>query len=157
MYGFGLKHNLSQYFKYLDSKKINLAASFIYSKDDVSFDFLDVQTDYGNLGINQISGLVDSYQFQINVSKEFKKVEILGGIIGNVSNFEYRLTGPKGEIEEIIPLQQVLNKRLEEIYKTKTNFMGEISGRYQISKIYLQSTIAFGKFVNTNLSVQYEF
>jgi len=54
-------------------------------------------------------------------------------------------------------LQQVLNKRLEEIYKTKTNFMGEISGRYQISKIYLQSTIAFGKFVNTNLSVQYEF
>ncbi|MEY2922932.1 MAG: hypothetical protein RL108_1558, partial [Bacteroidota bacterium] len=37
------------------------------------------------------------------------------------------------------------------------NGIGEISGRYQFSKFYVQSSIAFGKFVNTNLSVQYEF
>jgi hypothetical protein len=35
--------------------------------------------------------------------------------------------------------------------------MGEISGRYQFSKIFVQTTIAFGKFVNSNVSVQYEF
>ena len=35
--------------------------------------------------------------------------------------------------------------------------MGEISGRYQISKFYVQSSIAFGKFVNGNIGVQYQF
>lgn len=157
VYGFGLKHNLSQYFRNLEAHKLHLSAALIYSNEDVSFDFLDVQTSYGNLGINQISGLVDTYQFQINASKEYKKFEILGGIILNSSDFKYQFTGPKGAIEETVPLQQLLNKRLEEIYKTKTNFIGEISGRYQISKIFVQSTIAFGKFVNSNLSVQYEF
>lgn len=157
VYGFGLKHNISQYFKTLQAKKINLATTASYSNEDVSFAFLDVQTEYGNLGINQLSGLVNTFQFQINASKEYKKFEFLAGLIGNVSDFEYQLTGPKGAIEATIPLQQILNKRLEEIYKTKTNFMGEISGRYQISKIYLQTTIAFGKFVNSNVSVQYEF
>lgn len=157
VYGFGLKHNISQYFKSLEASKINLSTSLSYSNEDVSFDFLDVQTNYGNLGINQLSGLVDTFQFQINASKEYKNIEFLGGIIANVSDFKYQLTGPKGAIEETIPLQKLLNQRLEEIYKTKTNFMGEVSGRYQFSKIYVQTTIAFGKFVNSNVSVQYEF
>ncbi|WP_395043864.1 DUF6588 family protein [Flavobacterium sp.] len=157
VYGIGLKHNLSQYFKCFDAKKINLATAVSYSKEDVSFDFLDVQTDFGNLGINRISGLVDTYQLQVNASKEYKKFEFLTGLIANVSNFKYELTGPKGAIEETIPLQYILNQRLKEIYKTKSNFIAEVSCRYQISKIYVQSTIAFGKFVNSNLSVQYDF
>lgn len=157
VYGFGIKHNLSQYFKSLQANKINLATTATYSNEDVSFDFLDIQTDFGNLGINRLSGLVDTYQMQLNASKEYKKFEILAGFIANVSDFEYKLTGTKGAIEETIPLQYILNQRLKEIYKTKANFMGEISGRYQISKIFIQSTIAFGKFVNSNLSVQYEF
>ncbi|HSD15602.1 MAG TPA: hypothetical protein VLB74_13200, partial [Flavobacterium sp.] len=63
----------------------------------------------------------------------------------------------KGEIEEIIPLQDILNKKLEELSKNKTNVIGEISGRYRIKKVFLQPVIGFGKFVNTNFSVQYEF
>ena len=35
--------------------------------------------------------------------------------------------------------------------------MAEVSCRYQISKVFLQTTLAFGKFVNSNFSVQYEF
>ncbi len=81
----------------------------------------------------------------------------MAGIIANTSNFKYKVGGERGEIENVIPLQQILNKKLEEIYKTKTNVMGEISGRYQIKKFYLQPVVAFGKFVNTNFSVQYEF
>jgi hypothetical protein len=148
VYGFGIKHNLSQYFKSLQANRINLAATATYSNEDVNF---------GNLGINRLSGLVDTYQMQLNASKEYKKFEFLAGFIANVSDFEYKLTGTKGAIEETIPLQFILNQRLKEIYKTKANFMGEISGRYQISKIFIQSTIAFGKFVDSNLSVQYEF
>lgn len=157
VYGFGLKHNFSQYFKSLETKKINLAVLAVYSKEDISFDFISIPTQYGSLGINRLNGLVDTWQFQINGSKEFKNFELMAGIIANTSHFKYKVGGERGEIENVIPLQQILNKKLEEIYKTKTNVMGEISGRYQIKKFYLQPVVAFGKFVNTNFSVQYEF
>lgn len=157
VYGLGLKHNIDQYFKYLQKRKINLSTLFSYSNEEIKFEFIDVTTDFGSLGINQLSGLVDSYQFQINASKEYKKVELIAGIIANTSNFKYILTGETGSIEAILPVQQILNKSLEDIYKTKTNVLGEVSCRYQISKVYLQSTIAFGKFVNSNFALQYEF
>ncbi|HLF52980.1 DUF6588 family protein [Flavobacterium sp.] len=157
VYGFGLKHNLSQYLKSLQANKINLAGVVCYSNEDISFGFLDPQTSSGNLGINKITGFVDTWQFQINASKEYKKFEFLAGVIANTSDVEYRFTGEKGQIEEVVPLQSVLNEKLKEIYKTRTNIIGEVSARYQISNLYLQSTIAFGKFVNTNLSLQYEF
>lgn len=157
VYGVGLKHNLDQYFNVLQHNEINLAATLSYSKEDIRFAFLDVTTPYGSLGINQLSGLVDTYQFQINASKEYNKVELIAGLIGNTSDFRYVLSGPVGSIESVIPVQNVLNENLKSIYKTKTNFLAEVSCRYQISKFFVQSTFAFGKFVNSNFSVQYEF
>jgi uncharacterized protein YpbB len=143
--------------KSLVTNKINLAAMVAYSNEDVSFDFLDVQTPYGSLGINKISGLIDTWQFQASGSKEWKKLELMVSVISNKSDFEYKLSGDKGGIEDFIPVQSIFNEKLKEIYKTKYNTIGEISGRYQINKFYIQSTLAFGKFVNTNLSIQYEF
>ena len=157
VYGFGLKHNFSQYFKSLAKQKINLAALIVFSKEKISFDFLDTYTSYGNLGINQITGKVDTWQLQVSASKEWKKFELMASLISNRSDFKYLLTGERGQIEDVIPVQYILNEKLHDIYKTKYNYIGEISGRYQFSKIYLQSSVAFGKFVNTNLSVQYEF
>ena len=157
VYGVGLKHNFSQYFKNIEAKNIFFSGLISYSKEDITFDFLDVQTDYGNLGLNEINGLVDTWQFQANVSKQWKKFELMSGLITNTSNFKYKVGGPKGQIEELIPFQYLVNKKLEEIYKTKTNFIAELSGRYQISKFYVQTSVAFGKFANSNFSVQYEF
>ncbi len=157
VYGFGLKHNVSQYFKGLESKKIHFSGLVAYSKEDISFDFISIPTQFGSLGINRLNGLVDTWQFQLNGSKEFKNFELMGGLIVNTSEFKYIVGGEKGEIEEIIPLQDILNKKLEQISKNKTNVIGEISGRYQIKKVFLQPVIGFGKFVNTNFSVQYEF
>jgi hypothetical protein len=105
VYGVGLKHNIDQYFKSLKTKQINLAATLTYSKEDVRFAFLDVNTPYGTLGINQLSGLVDTYQFQINASKEYKKIELIAGLIGNTSDFRYVLSGPVGSIESVIPVK----------------------------------------------------
>ena len=89
--------------------------------------------------------------------KEFKKFELISNLIVNTSNFEYIVSGQKGEIEEIIPLQQTINSLLETIAERKTNVIGEISGRYQFDKFYLQSSFAFGKFANLNIGVQYQF
>ncbi|HEX8270117.1 MAG TPA: DUF6588 family protein [Flavobacterium sp.] len=156
VYGVGLKHNLNQYFKSMDSTNVHISAFAGYSKEEISFNFLDTETTYGNLGLNEITGLVDTWQFQVNASKKWNKLEIMTGIIANTSDIKYEVGGPKGEIEAVLPVQYIINKKLEEIYKTKTNVLGEVSARYQIGKFYLQSVVAFGKFLNTNLSVQYE-
>jgi hypothetical protein len=157
IYGFGLKHNLSQYFSKLETKNINISTALIYSKEDISFDFLDVNTSYGSLGINQITGLVDTFHFQLNASKEFKKLEVMTSFITNTSSFQYVVSGEKGSVEEIFPVQQTINTMLERIAKDKVNYIGEISTRYQLEKIFIQSSFAFGKFANFNLGVQYQF
>jgi len=153
VYGFGFKHNFDQYFKALQTKKINLAGLVCYSNEDISFDFINPQTSIGTLGINRISGLVNSWQLQFSASKEYKRFEIIAGIIANVSDVKYEFTGSSGDTN----IQDLFNERLKEIYKTRTNFLGEVSCRYKINKMYLQSTFAFGKFVNSNIALQYEF
>lgn len=157
VYGFGLKYNLSQYFPKIEAKNIHFSVAAIYSKEDISFDFLDINTVYGNLGINNFNSLVDTYHFQLSASKEFKKFELITNLIINRSFFEYVVDGKKGSIEEVLPVQDIINTLLTRIAKDKTNVLAEVSGRYQISKFYVQSSIAFGKFVNGNIGVQYQF
>ena len=157
VYGYGLKHNIDQYFKSLIQKKINLSGLVCYSNENLSSDFIAPVSNNGlELGINEINGLVDTWQFQFNVSKEFKRFEIMGGIIANKSDIKYKFIGdvPPGQA---IPFQEVFNEKIKDIYKTKTNYLGEVSCRYKINKVFLQSTFAFGKFVNSNFAVQYEF
>lgn len=156
VYGFGFKHNFDQYFKALQAKKINLAGLVCYSNENISFDFIDPQTSIGTLGINRITGLVDTWQLQFNASKEYKKFEFATGIIVNVSDVKYKFTGDVPP-NQALPTQSLFNESLKEIYKTRTNFLGEVSCRYKINKMYLQSTFAFGKFVNSNVALQYEF
>ncbi len=157
VYGAGLKHNLDQYFSENFNKTIHVSALVAYSKENLSFDFVDIQSAYGTLGINSLGSSIDTYQTQLNISKTHKNLEVIWGVIFNVSDFNYKFDGEKGTIEDIIPLQDILNERMKDLSKTKRNLMGEFSTRYQFNKFFLQGTIAFGKFVNTNASIQYEF
>jgi hypothetical protein len=158
VYGFGLKHNISRYFPELKERKVHIAVLAAYAKEDVSFNFLNVQTDYGSLGINQINGLVDTWQFQVSASQQFwDDLEFMGSLIANTSEVKYKVSGETGTIEEIVPLQSILNQRLETIYKTRVNYIGEFSAAYNIGNFNIQTIVAFGKFVNTNVSLQYLF
>lgn len=156
VYGFGLKHNLSQYFPKLEAKKIHIAAMSFYSNEDISFDFLDVNTSYGNLGINNLNGLVDSYHYQLAVSKEIKNFEILGSFIVNTSDFNYVVSGKKGEIENLLPAQYIVNQLLNTIEKRKTNYIGEIGINYSLKDFNFMSAFAFGKFMNFNAGISYK-
>ena len=155
VYGFGLKHNISQYFDSLTAKKIHVAVLAAYSKEDVSFNFLDIRTDYGTLGINRINGLVDTWQFQGSGSKEFGNWEAMGSFMVTSSSIKYKVSGETGSIENIIPFQATVNQRLKEIYKTRVNYIGEAAIKYTIGNFNVQTILAFGKFVNTNVSLQY--
>lgn len=157
VYGLGFKHSLSQYFKTIEDKNIYISALLAYAKEDLTVNFLDVETQYGNLGFNALNSLIDTWQFQINASKKWNKFELSSGIITNTSSFEYKVKGEKGAIEEILPLQSVLNNELKSIADSKINCIGEVSGRIEFYHFYVQTTLAFGKFVNSNISLQYKF
>lgn len=156
VYGTGLKHNLDQYSKFLQTRKLNLSGLICFSKENINFDFIDPQTSLGTLGIDRISGLVDTWQLQFNASKEFKKLEIAAGLIANLSYVKYKFTGDIPP-NQALPTQSLFNESLKKIYRTRNNYLAEISMRYKINKIFAQSTIAFGKFVNSNIALQYEF
>jgi len=156
VYGFGVKHNLSQYFPKLESKKINVSAMSFYSNEDISFDFLDVNTAYGNLGINNLNGIVDTYHYQLSVSKEINRFEILGSFIVNTSDFNYIVSGEKGSIENTLPVQQIINQLLDTIQKRKTNYIGEVAVNYNLSDFNIMTAFAFGKFINFNVGVSYK-
>ncbi|CAM4447317.1 DUF6588 family protein [Flavobacterium terrigena] len=156
VYGFGLKHNLSQYFPRLESNKIHVSAMSFYSNEDISFDFLDVNTSFGNLGINNLNGIVDTYHYQLSVSKEIKRFEILGSFIVNTSDFNYIVSGEKGEIENVLPVQQIINQLLDTIQKRKTNYIGEVAVNYGFKNFNILSAFAFGKFMNFNVGVSYK-
>jgi hypothetical protein len=155
VYGLGLKHNVSQYFSALEKNNFYIAVLSAYSKENVNFDFLDVNTAYGNLGINQIDSFVDTFHFQATGAKKIKNVEILGSIIANSSTFNYIIGGPKGSIEEIIPAQDIVNQLIDTIEERKVNVVGEIAANYSYKKFNFTSAFAFGKFVNLNVGVQY--
>jgi len=156
VYGAGLKYNFSHYITRLREKKIHLAVLAAYSKEDVSFNFLNVQTDYGSLGITNINGLVDTWQGQVSGSKEFGSWEAMASFMVSRSAFEYKVSGETGSIEDIVPLQSILNTKLETIAKTKYNYIGEAAIKYNMGKFDIQTILAFGKFVNTNVSLQYK-
>jgi hypothetical protein len=157
VYGFGIKHSLSQYFKTIENKNYFFSALVGFSKEDLTVNFLDVETQYGNLGFNALNSLIDTWQFQINASKKWKKFELSSGIIANTSSFEYKVKGEKGQIEEILPLQDILNTELKAIANQKFNIIGEVSGRFDFRHFFVQTTLAFGKFINSNISLQYKF
>ena len=157
VYGLGLKHSISQYFSKVEAKNFYISALVAYAKEDLTVNFLDVETQYGNLGFNALNSLIDTWQFQINGSKKWNKFELSSGIIANTSEFEYKVKGEKGAIEEILPLQDVLNGELKTIARNKFNCIGEVSGRLDFNRFFVQTTLAFGKFVNSNVSLQYKF
>jgi hypothetical protein len=156
VYGAGLKHNLNQYFA--NPGKYHFAALGAYSREDVSVEFMEVQAgSAGSLGLNSLNTVIDTWQLQVNASRDIGKLELSAGMIYNYSDFVYALDGNKGDFEYASQLRGYLNSRFEKLSKTKSNYIGEVAGRYDFRKVFVQGTVAFGKFVNTNLSVQYEF
>lgn len=156
VYGFGLQHHLTQYFKGLKEKNIELAVLAAYSNEDISFNFLNINTPLGDLGLSSLRGIVDTYHFQVGASKTFNKWEIIGSFLVNNSSFVYRAGGnPTDELGQFF--NDLVDINLREINKWKVNTMGEVSTRYHWNHFTWQTAVMFGKFVNVNTSIQYQF
>lgn len=155
VYGFGLKHSISQYFSKLEEKKINIAFMTMYSNEEISFDFLNVSSaTFGDLGLDQFSGKVNTYHFQLGASKEIKSFELMASILTNYSTFDYKVSSNK---EVAINFADAINQKLPELEKDKWNVMGELSANYFFNDFFIKSSFSFGKFANVNLGINYTF
>lgn len=154
VYGFGIKHSFSQYFPKLEAKKIHIAFMTMYSNEEIRFNFLDIETQNGNLGLNRFKGKVDTFHFQLGVSKEIKDFEIMTSFVSNVSNFDYSVYG--NNIGESI-YAQAINQLIPQLEETKWNFMGEVAMNYFFNDFFVKTSFSFGKFANINLGLNYTF
>jgi hypothetical protein len=155
--GGGLKYNISQHFKKMEAKKIYCSTLVTYSTEEVTSNFIESTSQFGTLGFNKITSSVNTWSMQLSVSKEWRKWEFILSSINSRNHFEYVLSGPRGTIEDVIPIQSLLNEKLKDIYKTNFNSMGELSARYDLKHFHLQTAISFGKYLNSSMSLQYHF
>lgn len=155
IYGYGLKCNLSRYFKKLMDSKINIALMPVYSREDLSVNFLNIPSNVGNFGINKVSSKVDTYHCNLAISKEFKNFEIIAVGIANYSNFQYELSNSGITDVSALPFAELLNPYVDKLESPKVNFLGEITANYSYNKFSVITSLALGKFVNGNIGFAY--
>jgi hypothetical protein len=155
VYGAALQYNISQHFSILKEYDIEIATLIAYNKEDLEVNVILASGSSNQLGLKRLVSDISSYQCQINASKTIKKLEVMAGFVLNRSQIKYNF-----EFEEKpeIDAKDLLNTKIRELNKIQNIFFGELSIRYNIyKKIYLQSTSSYGREVNTNFGLQYEF
>lgn len=156
LYGLGIQHNLDQYFPKIQEKHINLSTQIVYINEEIGFSYLSLNTETISINVDRILSTIDTYQFQLSASKEFKKWEIMTSVIGNKNTFNYSL--PKENLTDESLGNNLLYQLLQTISSDSINVLAEFSVRYSLNNhFYLQGAVSVGKFTNTNLGIQYQF
>ncbi len=154
IYGVAIQYNISQHFKKLTDKNWNIATLIAYNNENFNVDVFQSSSSTFSLGIESMNSKINSFHGQINVSKTFKKLEIMSGLVMNSSSIKYYFDGEPS----IIDFSSLFNEKVKELYKKQTILIGEISGRYNFyDNFQFQTTFSFGSQFNTNFGIQYEF
>ena len=157
MYGFGIKYNISQHMPFLERNNIALAALLAASYEDLSFDFIETDVELlGDVGVSEIVGEVENWQFQVSGSKAWGKFELMLSSITVLSNTNYYLQGEESTFSQLIPLAEILNTEIAKKDGRRFNSIHEVAGRYTLGDFSIQSGVLLGKFFNINLGVQYQ-
>lgn len=157
VYGFGLQHNISQYFA--NDSRFQLAVMAAYNNENINVDFVQSYRTQVDIGLRSFNTIAQGFQLQVAGSMEFGKWELIGAVLWNKSFLKHSFEGIPANIQGVpVDLMPVFNSRLEEFEKQQTLWMGELSARYAIAKKWhAQTTFSFGRLFNSNLGIQYDF
>jgi hypothetical protein len=145
VYGLGLQHNVSQYFK--SPKQFHLALQATYSnfKFDINYDPVEIP----GVTFNTIRVLSNSILVQAIASKRLHYFEPLLALGFTSSTFRYELGGD-GEA-----LLGALNTALKDLDDTKVNPTANLGFNLYFGKLNFQTIATLGAFINLNVSVNY--
>ena len=148
--GLGIQHNISQWFPSIRETTFNLAGLVSYSSYSVSDTFSEVNLP---LGTTLSSVVVDgeSFMFNLVASKQFKKFIVSSAVGLTSSKFDYIIGGDDG----VLRVLSILNKKFEDLNKSKTNFKADIGVDYSFYDFSVNTMLTFGNYTNLIFGINY--
>lgn len=148
--GLGIQHNISQWFPSIRETTFNLAGLVSYSSYSVSDTFSEVNLP---LGTTLSSVVVDgeSFMFNLVASKQFKKFIVSSSVGLTSSKFDYIIGGDDG----VLRVLSILNKKFEDLNKSKTNFKADIGVDYSFYDFSVNTMLTFGNYTNLIFGINY--
>ena len=146
-YGVGLKHNLSQYFRFNDEEDLQIAAILSYNIFDVKYEFDPVSVP-GIVQLNLIDVSANVWMAEAMASKRYENFEIFGALGVAQSDFEYEFGGSGIGL----PL---INDELVALNDKEAQFKGDIGFNLYFNQFKISTMATAGKFVNLNLGLHF--
>jgi len=145
IYGFGLQHNLSQWF--VKDSTFSVSALATYSVYSVSDTFSAVTLPGAQLNSVVVDG--NSLMFNLVASKEVRKFIFSSGIGLTSSSFDF-MVGGEGEL-----ILSTINQALMSLNESQTNFKVDLGVDYALGDFSLNSMLTFGDFSNLVFGLNY--
>ena len=156
--GYGLKHNIMQYFGPLDKLPLNISVLAAMSKASLEYDLSD-STFGGNSDNRNITFEADTFTIQALASIDLPVLSVFGALGYNSGNSQFDVSGDYSidyELQGLPTISRVLKDPIS-IESDATGVMGLIGARLNllIMKIYANYTIQ--EYNTLNLGISFNF
>ena len=158
LFGYGLKHNIMQYFGPLDKLPLNISVLAAMSKASLEYDLSD-STFGGNSDNRNITFEADTFTIQALASIDLPVLSIFGALGYNSGNSQFDVSGDYSidyELQGLPTISRVLKDPIS-IESDATGVMGLIGARLNLlfMKIYANYTIQ--EYNTLNLGISFNF
>lgn len=146
-YGLGIKHNLSQYFRFNEEDDLQLAAIATYNIFDVKYEFTQISIpDLVNLNLIDVDANVWMAEFM--ASKKYENFEIFGALGIAQSSFDYKFDGSGIGLG-------IINTELQSLSDQEAQFKGDIGFNIYFNHFKISTMATAGNFFNINLGLHF--
>jgi hypothetical protein len=149
LFGVGFKHNLMQYFGFLDKLPLNISALASYSKMNLDYQLSSVNTD------QMVNYDVDTFTIQALGSLDFPIISIVGGIGYGKGNVAFDMLG-----DYSITLANGTSKTLSDPLKSEKEYTGThamIGARANLLFLKIFANYTLQEFNTLNVGVSVSF
>ena len=158
LFGYGLKHNIMQYFGPLDKLPLNISVLAAMSKASLEYDLSD-STFGGNSDNRNITFEADTFTIQALASIDLPVLSVFGALGYNSGNSQFDVSGDYSidyELQGFPTISRVLKDPIS-IESDATGVMGLIGARLNLlfMKIYANYTIQ--EYNTLNLGISFNF
>ena len=158
LFGYGLKHNIMQYFGPLDKLPLNISVLAAMSKASLEYDLSD-STFGGNSDNRNITFEADTFTIQALASIDLPVLSVFGALGYNSGNSQFDVSGDYSidyELQGLPTISRVLKDPIN-IDSDATGVMGLIGARLNLlfMKIYANYTIQ--EYNTLNFGISFNF
>jgi hypothetical protein len=158
LFGFGLKHNIMQYFGPLDKLPLNVSVLAAMSKASLEYDLSD-STFGGNSDNRNMTFEADTFTIQALASLDFPVVSVFGALGYNSGNSQFDVSGDYSidyELQGLPTISRVLKDPIS-IESDATGVMGLIGARLNLLFMKIYSNYTIQEYNTLNFGISFNF